>query len=91
MNPNIISKLEILEKKYLNEIKEGSFNERCNTLEKHLNIYAFPDYKYKDIYSCNSEEFLYTAMTFRLHYIENKIDITHDLLNKIQYNKSINF
>ena len=76
----LYKKLENLELKYFKEIKKGSFNQRCNQLENHLQIYVFSEYKNNlEIDFCNLEEELYTAMMLRIYYIENNINITENM------------
>lgn len=82
----LYQKIDMLEKKYFKEIKDGSFNERCSRLENHLQIYVFPELKStSEIDSCNPDEDLYTAMMFRIYYIENNINITEQMKKKKLY------
>ena len=81
----LYNKLDNIEMQHIKLKQTGTFSERCSKLEKHLNIYVFPQLKNgKEIDSCSPDEDLHAAMMFRLYYIENNIDITEDIKKKFQ-------
>ena len=79
---DLIARIEKKELECFGSVCDGDIPERCTNLEKYYKIFVFDKIiDKKQIHSCILEEEFFTALSLRVHYIENNIDIT-DRMNK---------
>ena len=80
---DLSKKLDLQEIKYFQKINKGSIHERCIELEKHKKLFIFHNIiDNSNIRNCILEEEMFTALSLRVYYIENGINITEKMNQK---------
>ena len=81
---DLSKKLDLQEIKYFQKINTGTIHERCVELEKHKNLFIFHNIiDNSNIRDCILEEEMFTALSLRVYYIENGINITENMNQKL--------